>query len=397
MAVVKVCRGGRTLGQAIRYAAKDNITQGKDCPDDPEKALEQMKITKQIWDQTDGRQYKHYVISFFPGEATMEQAQDISDKWVKENFPTNETFAGVHTDKDHLHVHIVVNSVDFLDGHKIQLDKDNLERFKEISDKLCLEQGLSVIDRSIPPKEKEVRTYDMNKYQTMAQGKSWEVVIADKVDAALQQCEDKGYKTFKANLNAQGINCQFRGSKHITFSDQEGNKVRGATLAKTFGETQFMRENIEFTLSHQRLKAELAQAPQKDPPKTSLLENIPNIPMRSVADIQHFASKLGFEAKQMGNSIQSILSSDPRQTNKAPSVSSEKITKKSRQVDESVGSGSRGRSFGGYSRSLEPGRPIGGGGLSISREKDDEDRVRDLMDKGLSEELARKIVYDAEE
>ncbi len=392
MAVVKVCRGGRTLGQAIRYAAKENITQGKDCPDDPEKALEQMKITKQIWEQTDGRQYKHYVIAFLPGEATIEQAETISDKWVKENFPTNETFSGVHTDKDHLHVHIVVNSVDFLDGHKIQLDKDDLERFKEVSDKLCLEEGLSVIDRSISPKEKEIRTYDMNKYQAMAQGKSWEIVIADKVDAALQQCEGKGYRAFKENLNAQGINCEFRGSKHITFSDKKGNKVRGATLAKSFSENQFTRESIELTLARQLLKPETIQAPLEEPPKTSLLENIPNIPMKSVADIQHSASKLGFEAKQMGNSIQSILSSDPQQTNKAPSVSSEKTTKKNRQAGANGG-----RSLGGDSRSREPDRPLGGGGLSVSRELDDEDRVRDLMDKGLSEELARKIVDGAEE
>ena len=384
MAVVKVCQGGRTLGQAVRYAAKGGITSGKDCPDDTEKALEQMRITKEIWKQTDGRQYKHYVVSFAPGEITPEQAGEFGDKWAKENFPGYEVFMGTHIDKEHIHVHFVVNSVNFEDGHKIHLGDDDLERFKSVSDNLCREKGLSVIDRTKKPERGEVRTYDMNKYQVMKKGNSWQAQIADAVEVALQECEGKGFKAFKENLKAQGLDCELRGDKHITFKDADGNKIRGAKLAKEFSDDRFSRSNIENTIGRQ-------QGLEKPEP----IKIVPKIQMQSVADIQRSSSNLGADANRLGSAIQSTINSNPKVVIKTPQSMRSEVTKKSYQTGGGMSFGSGGRSV---SRDIncEHSRPTSGG-LSVAREKDEEDQIRDLMDKGMSEDLARKIIQGTAE
>ena len=376
MAVVKVCKGGRSLGAAIKYAAKNGITRGKDCDDNPDKALEQMKTTKEVWEQIDGRQYKHYVISFLPGEASIEQAQKIADKWAKANFPTNEVFAGIHIDKEHLHIHFIVNSVDFEDGHKLHLSKDDLENFKEVSDKLCLEQGLSVIDRTQTPNVGEVRSYDMNKYQTMVQGKSWTVNIAKVLDNTLQECEGKGYQSFVDNMKSQGVDVELRGSKHVTFTDQEGNKVRGATLAKTFSDQRFTKDGIESILSRQ-----LAI------PKSDQFHK-----MQSVTDIQRSVNGRGAGANVINNTI-----------NAEPIAKTPLIIKNEVEKGRQSNNGDRSRSGGGRSHgggrniSREPDKHIGGGGLSMSRELSDDEQIEKLMEKGLSEEQATKLVMSAEE
>lgn len=259
MAVVKACKGGRSLGSAIRYAAKENITLGKDCSDDPLKVLEEMRATKEIWDQMDGRQYKHYVIAFAPGEASVEQALTIADKFMDKNFPGHESFAGVHTDKNHLHIHIIANSVNFENGKKIHLDDNDLERFKSISDQLCTEQGLSVIDRSKPRAEGQERFYNMSEYQLNKKGESHASKMKESIIAALGQSRGQGIEAFKENLKNQGISIDLDRSKNdISFRNEnippiqtpngrKNNKkksTRASTLAEKTGDEMFTRENI---------------------------------------------------------------------------------------------------------------------------------------------------------
>lgn len=73
MAVIKaVKKPGKSAGRAIDYAAKDKdrggVASGINCADDPKEAAQDFQITKETWDQTDGRQYKHYVQGFSPGD-----------------------------------------------------------------------------------------------------------------------------------------------------------------------------------------------------------------------------------------------------------------------------------------------------------------------------------------
>ena len=86
--------------------------------DSVETAWKEMRSTKERWDKTDGIQGFHLVQSFAPGEATPELAHRIGVELVETCFPGYEAVVGTHLDKQHIHNHMVINSVSCLDGRK---------------------------------------------------------------------------------------------------------------------------------------------------------------------------------------------------------------------------------------------------------------------------------------
>ncbi|MGF2205012.1 relaxase/mobilization nuclease domain-containing protein [Lactococcus lactis] len=91
----------------------------------------------------------HFVQSFSPDDhLTPEQVHEIGLKTMKEYLGNSAEFIiATHTDKDHLHNHIVLNATDPLTLNKFQQSKNDLERLKEISDKISKEYGCKIIDR----------------------------------------------------------------------------------------------------------------------------------------------------------------------------------------------------------------------------------------------------------
>ncbi len=169
MAILKVGKNGKSIAAAIRYAAKDatetqnkDLASGVNCSNDKLKAIEDMQQSKNIWCKTGGRQYKSYIQSFAPGEISPEQANHLGKEWAERAFGSRgyEAFIGTHINSKSgvIHNHIIVNSVNYLDGHKIQLSKGTLNRLKNINDDVCREHGLSIINRS--PKAAKARNRD---------------------------------------------------------------------------------------------------------------------------------------------------------------------------------------------------------------------------------------------
>lgn len=339
MAVIKAARGsasGKGLGRAIEYAAGKNkeqqLTRGIGCDNDAKRATEQMQATKEMYGKEGGREYKHYIQSFKPGEVSPEKALDISAELAKDNFSGHEVFLGVHTDKEHIHVHMVVNSVNADNGRKMQLQKEFLEELKSRSDEICRENGLSVVDRTQKPERGQVRTYDMNKYQAMAQGKSYVANAYIAVDQALEASQGKGFEAFRKEMEAQGYRADLRGSKHITITDSEGNKVRGATLAKDFSDERMSRDGIMQTVGVDKQ-----------------LQNQPALPkMKTVQEVKHETNALDRNnpSKGAGSPV--------------PQKSPGKL----------------------------PSRQTGGGGAAGNGKMN----LWDLMEQGYSEEAARKII-----
>ena len=93
-----------------------NLAGGINCL--PDMAYRQMKATKQMFGKTGGRQGYHFVISLKPGEGTPEIMYDIAMRFAKEAFGGEyEAVVAVHTDRNHLHAHIVINSVNMVTGY----------------------------------------------------------------------------------------------------------------------------------------------------------------------------------------------------------------------------------------------------------------------------------------
>lgn len=156
------------LKQALNYIQNPDKTEERvlvgsiNCL--PETAFEQMMETKQIFGKTDKRQGYHIIISFPPGEATEEQAFEITRRFAEEFLGEQyEVVYSVHTDKEHKHGHIVWNSVDMQNGRKYEYKKGDWKyKIQPITNMLCEEYGLSIMPaeyskepKNLPRKEWE--------------------------------------------------------------------------------------------------------------------------------------------------------------------------------------------------------------------------------------------------
>nr|WP_325215936.1 relaxase/mobilization nuclease domain-containing protein [uncultured Oscillibacter sp.] len=150
MAVTKILARNGGLEQAIQYALNGDKTEGRiltahqNC--DPGLEYRQMMDTKRDIGKMDGRQCYHIIQSFKPGEVTPELALEIATEFASEYLTDYEVVIGTHVDKDHIHSHLVFNSVNSQTGKKYHVTSQEYYRqIRSISDRLCREHGLSVI------------------------------------------------------------------------------------------------------------------------------------------------------------------------------------------------------------------------------------------------------------
>jgi len=123
---------------------------------DERNARDEFVNVKRMFDKEDGIQCFHAIQSFAPGEADADTVHEIGVKLAElmwgERF---QVLVTTHLDKEHLHNHFVINSVSYLDGKKYNLSKGEKRRFRNLSDSLCHEYGLSVV---IPGEQKREAT-----------------------------------------------------------------------------------------------------------------------------------------------------------------------------------------------------------------------------------------------
>ena len=157
MAVTKILARHARLDLAINYAVNPDKTDEEvltaylNC--DKGHACRQMLATKEAKNNRDGVQYYHIIQSFKPGEITPELALEIAQAFAKEHLADYEVVIGVHVDKEHIHAHMIFNSVNQVTGRKYHSNaKSYYQQIRGISDKLCREHGLSVIMEGKPSK-----------------------------------------------------------------------------------------------------------------------------------------------------------------------------------------------------------------------------------------------------
>jgi hypothetical protein len=233
---------------------------------------------KRLWNKDSGRMYAHNIISFHKDEAiTPEQCLEIGQEFVDKFFPNHQSLIGVHQDKDHLHVHIVTNSVSFIDGMKLHQTKRDLERQKEFTNNLCLERGLSVTEKGkhfdgTEIEEGHVTAWSKDKYN-LFQHDDKKSFVADCAIAFMEAREDCCSKEdFIKGMSERGWSVTWTDSKkHITFQNENGDKVRDCNLSKTFSLdiskeallNEFERQN-EIRLSRAKADRDKERADQLD-------------------------------------------------------------------------------------------------------------------------------------
>ena len=112
----------------------------------PEYAFEEMQDVKNIYGKDGGILGFSFIQSFDPGEISPEKAHELGVRLAEEYFGSRyQVVIGTHLDHDHIHNHIIINSVSFMDGRKYLNKLHYLTELRAINGRLCLEQGLSVI------------------------------------------------------------------------------------------------------------------------------------------------------------------------------------------------------------------------------------------------------------
>lgn len=108
-----------------------------------------MKFTKEQYRKTDNVLAFHGYQSFKEGEVTTDVAHEIGVKFAEEMFRDYEVVVATHQNTNHIHNHFIINSVSYKTGKKYNNNRANLAKLRQISDSICAEYGLSVLDEDI--------------------------------------------------------------------------------------------------------------------------------------------------------------------------------------------------------------------------------------------------------
>ena len=216
---------------------------------------------KKMWDKDSGRMYAHNIISWHKDEQiTPEQALEFGKEFAENWFSGFQTLVAVHKDKDHVHCHLVTNSVSYEDGRKLHNTRKDLERMKQLTNQMCRERGLTVAEKGkhfdgSQIEKGEVIAWSKDKYNLFRQQvkDSFVADCAMAVLKALENCISK--EKFIEKMKQFGWNVNWTEKrKHITFQNQEGKKVRDSNLFKTF-HLDISKEGLENEFNGNRKKA----------------------------------------------------------------------------------------------------------------------------------------------
>ena len=216
---------------------------------------------KKMWNKDTGRMYAHNIISWHKDEQiTPEQAFEFGKEFAEKWFSGFQTLVAVHKDKNHIHCHLVTNSVSYEDGRKLHNTKKDLECMKQLTNQMCRERGLTIAEKGkhfdgSEIEKGEVIAWNKDKYNLFRQQvrDSFVADCAMAVLKALENCISK--EKFIEKMKQFGWNVNWTEKRrHITFQNQEGKKVRDSNLFKTF-HLDISKEGLENEFNGNRKKA----------------------------------------------------------------------------------------------------------------------------------------------
>lgn len=227
MATIKLSTT-KNANALLKYAEKRaEVSNSLDC--DVDYVRNQFKATREIWGKSSGIQAHHVIQSFKPDEVDPQQANEIGLQLAEKLAKGHEVAVYTHTDKDHIHNHIVINAVNYEDGRKFHAHgQEAIDHVRKISDELCKKHGLSIVEE----RSADVR-YTLAEQSLLQKGESsWKDEIRTAVDSSKEQATSFG--DFQERLKDQGVQATLRG-KNITYEHLESNKkVRGTKLGLAY-------------------------------------------------------------------------------------------------------------------------------------------------------------------
>ena len=191
-------------------------------------ALSEMRLTKERYRKTDGRQYYHFVQSFAEtDDLTPQEAHAIALELARREFPSFEVLVATHIDTDHPHSHLIVNSVSFQDGRKLHQSAADLQAHRLANDNICAAHHLSIL----PPPQKQVQQkwMDTREYRSAAKGESWKFRLMNAIDQCMRFASTR--EDFISLMESEGYQVRWSATrKSITYTTPQGMKCRDDRL-----------------------------------------------------------------------------------------------------------------------------------------------------------------------
>ena len=258
MAVTKIKAIRGTLSKAIAYILNPEKTDEKllvssyGCAS--ETAAREFEWTRKIAEQKGMNPVRiiarHVIQSFEIGEVTPELAHEIGKQFADEILGGKyEYVLTTHIDKDHVHNHLIFNAVDFVNYHAYKSYKRIYYDMREVSDRLCKENGLSVI----PPSQNKGMGY--KEYTEAKRGTSWKQKLKQTIDRLVITAKD--YDDFLRLMQEAGY--EIKTGKYISFRAEGQERF---TRSKTIGEN-YTEERIKERIAGRTPRRSQRQATPK--------------------------------------------------------------------------------------------------------------------------------------
>ena len=231
------------------------LASGINCQ--PQSVYDDFLNTKLLYHKDGGTMFYHMVQSFPKGAAVDPRQAHEAARRLAEYFDGCEVLVCTHVDREHIHSHCVINSVNFETGKKLHMAKEQLQELMRRNDMICQEMGLPVFE----PTTQQARGMSGAEYHTALKGQSWKLRLMNTIDECMKYAADKD--AFVSLMESEGCAVRWESSrKYITYTTSDGLKCRDSKLH----EEKYCKEAMEheFRIRAERIKRKFHRAAEID-------------------------------------------------------------------------------------------------------------------------------------
>ena len=231
------------------------LVSGINCQ--PQSVYDDFINTKLLYHKDGGVMFYHMVQSFPKGAAVDPRQAHEAARRLAEYFDGCEVLVCTHVDREHIHSHCVINSVNFETGKKLHMAKEQIQELMRRNDMICQEMGLPVFESTA----QQARGMSGAEYHTALKGQSWKLRLMNTIDACMKYAADKD--AFVSLMASEGYQVRWENNrKYITYTTPDGLKCRDSKLH----EEKYCKEAMEheFRIRAERIKRKLRRAAETD-------------------------------------------------------------------------------------------------------------------------------------
>ena len=219
------------------------LISGINCQ--PQSVYDDFINTKLLYHKDGGTMLYHMVQSFPKGAAVDPQQAHEAARRLAEYFDGCEVLVCTHVDREHIHSHCVINSVNFDTGKKLHMAKEQIQELMWRNDMICQEMGLPVFDAPT----QQPRGMSGAEYHTALKGQSWKLRLINTIDECMKYAADRD--AFISLMASEGYAVRWESDrKYITYTTPDGMRCRDSKLH----EEKYCKEAMEREF---RIRAEL--------------------------------------------------------------------------------------------------------------------------------------------